>query len=163
MIPCLNVDKESLKEIMKREIVVIRSLLTSLHDEHEAILEGNENLFEAIMDERIGIVSSFEEYSEKLVAITLKLAQNVKLDIPECETLRHIDAIHLLDSCLDSEDFELTFLRDQIDALIIEVFHQNDVNAYLLNSNPLLNRKKPVYQELKVHAKAKITVAVLDR
>lgn len=162
MIPCLNLDKERLKEIMKREIVVIRTLLTSLHDEHEAILKGNENLFEAIMDERITIVSSFEEYSEKLISITLKLAENAKVDLPD-DTLRHLDAIHLLDSCLDPEDFELIFLRDQIDALILEVFHQNDLNAYLLKNNSSLNTKNANYQEFKVQAKAKITVAVMDR
>ncbi len=164
MTPFVHTKKEELREAMEREIGIIRTLLSSLHEEHNAILSKNELIIESVIDERVTIVGSFEHWSEKVVTLIHELAVNAKQIEPEEVQLRHSEAITLLQSCLDPDDFELHFLKDQVEALIREVYHQNDLNAQLILDK--VDISESAYykrQQINLKPKAKITVSVIER
>ena len=161
---CLNNTKNELQEVMTREVMIMRNLLTSLQDEHNAIIQANEKIFEDIMEERIQIVSSFEQWSEKLIFITIKLAEELGVVLSNNLNLRHSEAIEILETCLALDDFELVYLRTQIETLIEEIHYQNNINAQLIqNKTTFSYRIFQKKQEVHQIAKAKITLAVLDR
>lgn len=163
MIPCLHTNKEALQEAMTREIVVMRNLLTSLHDECNAIRMQNSAMFDDVMDERICLFSSFEQWSEKLIELTIKLAIDVEVPIRRPRNLRHSEAIEILQECLDPDDFELLSLREQIVALIDEIHHQNDMNASLIKDGVPSEWYQEAHLEVDVMPKLKSVVAVIDK
>ncbi len=163
MTPCLHTDKEALQEAMAREIVVMRNLLTSLNDECNAIRMQNSNMFDDVMDERICLFSSFEQWSEKLIEITVKLANDAEVFLRHPLSLRHSEAIEILQECLDPDDFELLSMREQIVALIDEIHHQNDVNASLIKDGVPSGWFEEARQETEVMPKLKSVVAVIDK
>lgn len=132
MIPCLNTDKEALQEVMEREVALMRCLLTSLLDECNAIRMQDSHMFDNVMEERIDLIGSFEQWSEKLISLTIKLAKGAEVPVRGPRHLRHSEAIEVLQECLDPDDFELLSLRDQLSAIIDEIYLQNDINASLI-------------------------------
>jgi flagellar biosynthesis/type III secretory pathway chaperone len=163
MIPCLHSDKEALQEAMGREVTLMRNLLTSLHDECNAIRMHNSTMFDDVMDERICLFSSFEQWSEKLIEITIKLARDAEVIIRRPRFLRHSEAIDILQECLNPDDFELLSLREQILALIDEIHHQNDINASLIRDGVPSECFYEMIPETQVMPKLKSVVAVIDK
>lgn len=158
--------KDELLEAMSREAINIRSLLTSLHDEHHAIVTGNEEMLDTVLEERLTIISSYEKWGEKVINLTIELAKESEVPIADPQKLRHCEAIILLQECLDPDDFEHLSVRQQIEALIEEVHYQNDLNARLLKENPrFLNFREayaiPLASPLE-KKKPKNAIAVMD-
>lgn len=163
MTPCLNTNKEALQEAMAREIVLMRNLLTSLHDECNAIRLQNSAMFDDVMDERICLFSGFEQWSEKLIELTIKLANDAEVPIRSPRNLRHSEALEILQECLDPDDFELLSFREQILVLIDEIHHQNDVNASLIKDGVSCEWYQKVHPEPEVMPKLKSVVAVIEK
>ncbi len=160
----ITLEKQELQEAMEREVSLLRNLLTSLHDEHVAILAENESMIEDVMEERLDLVSVFEQCSKTLITITRSLAEDVELSVSDDTILRHSEAIELLQKCLDPDDFELLSLRNQIQALMDEIYHQNDINGQLIkNQGSFLSANFPMPQKEIPKPAAKITLALLDR
>ncbi|MEC7838856.1 MAG: flagellar export chaperone FlgN [Chlamydiota bacterium] len=161
MVPYISSNKKRLEEVMFHEVTIMRNFLTSLQDEHLAITTDNQFMIDKVIDERTELASSFEDWSEELIEITKKLAGEKLVSIPDNVRLRHSEALEILRNCLDPEDFELLSLREQIEVIMREIYHLNDINAHLIQDKitfdgfhcPLPELEKP---------KPKSTVALLD-
>lgn len=162
-ISCTHIDKNALQEVMDREVVLMRNLLTSLRGEHNAIKMQDFSLLDQVMEERVTLFGSFEYWSEKLIALTIKLAKDVEVAIRSGPHLRHSEALDILQECFDLEDFELLSSRSQILALIDEIHHQNDINAILIKDGVPEQLTLRIQTESKRHALFKNVVAVIDR
>lgn len=131
-IPCVQSQKEALQEALTQEVALLRNLLTSLHDECNAIKSQDEWVFDQVMEERITLISRFEKWSSRVILITIDLATSAEVPLRDAEYHSHSEAIELLQGCLDSNDFELLYLREQVLAIVSEIHQQNAVNAGLL-------------------------------
>lgn len=125
----LEYAKDQLQEVMRRKVSVLRHLLISLHDEHHAIVARNQGMLDHVIEERLGIISAFEGWSQEFVTLVQHLAFEVEVPCSYSEALRYCEALEILHDCLDSEDVEILFLQRQVKSLVDQINHQNGINA----------------------------------
>lgn len=162
MLHCVLKEKEALQETMKREVSLLRMLLTSLSDECNAIKREDTDMFDNVMEERISLISSFEKMREELIALTIKLAKNAEVSLTRSGHLCHSEAVELLEECIDSDDFELHFLREQILALMQQIHTQNAINAARLRDGASEKWVATLQPQAPLRSKPKSIIAVID-
>jgi len=166
LLQSLEHTKDQLQEVMGREVPVLRHLLISLHDEHNAIIAHNQLMLDHVIEERLCIISSFEGWCAQFVTIVQQLAFEAEIPYVYTQELRHCEALEILQECLDPEDFELLFLYKQIKSLIDQIHHQNDLNAGMLKEGSFQMSRRDAHRLIlaspREKPKAKIAVGVMD-
>lgn len=152
--------KEQLQDVLKRQVGVLRHLLISLHDEHNAITARNQSMLDHVLEERLCIISAFEGWSEQFVILVQQLVFEAEIPCDYFLELRHCEALDILQECLDPEDCELLFLYKQVKSLIDQIHHQNEQNATTLRTGA--HHLQRVHEMLPVRPKPKSAIGVME-
>jgi len=155
--------RKELEEAMRHEVDIMRHLLSSLSDECKAIQNGDEKVIDQVLEERLELLSSFDLWSKRLIHITEFLALEEEVTIPHDRHLCHEEALEVLQECIESDEFELISLSEQLLAMLKEVHNLNANNARLLadNRSKFLHEieRQPVIVDKPL---PKTTLAVMD-
>jgi len=132
--------KKQLKEVMSREITLMRELLSNMNEEQQAILKNDPEALKAIMKNREPMIDALFECKKhrdkevKVLSDSAHIATSIDGDLPP-------DAIKTILQGNDVLSCEILTLRDQILALVEQMQKQNERNNYLLQNKVYLTKE----------------------
>lgn len=121
----------ALEKILREEIILMRHMLTSLHEENEAILSSDLHLVERVMEDRLGLIESFERVGQEALTLICHLEEIEEIEFSQELAIEHLQAI------LKDDDLELQSLLQQRSEILKEIYSRNYNNSVLLIQNPL--------------------------
>ncbi len=138
--------KKTLKEVMSREIRILRELLGSMYEEQQSHLTNNIEVLKTLLKDRERLLSAMAKEREdrlQLIAHLYKLLKGKELEKND----EH-ESLDILTEYASAESCEILMLRDQMLALLEQMTEQGNRNNYLLeskvsNTKELLRRVHP--------------------
>lgn len=116
----------ALEGVIREEIVLMRHMLTSLQDEHNAIESNDLGRIEAVMAERLILIESFERTLLEIISLASQLDGVIVPDKGQEEVIDHLRKM------LRDDDLELLSLLKQRDDILQEIYMRNERNSLLL-------------------------------
>ncbi len=134
-----NEIRGELKMAMKKEVGVMREILSNMHQEEAQRLFGDQRSLDQLLQERIPLIKRLGELRQMEFEATCKLENFIPLS-------KNVEQFLALD---DEHYSEIMLMRDQISALAERIDFQKQRNQALprevaLNPLPAYNRQKKV-------------------
>ncbi len=164
--------KVALKEVMGREIDVLRELLGSMYEEQQAHLQNNPSTIKSLLVQREKMLQTMAREREERLILVAKLYELLTgEDLDEQDEHESLD---ILREYASSESCEILILRDQMLALIEQMTEQGTRNNYLIegkiaHTRELLQRihpsqPNPTYSKEGIQRKGpKTKVSIINR
>lgn len=118
----VNQNKNNLKESMAKETVVMRSLLDSIHDERQALLNNETERLKKLMIERDSIVESILQIRHSRITLVDSLSKELGVK----------NELFAVTDDYDSLSCEILFFRNQLVSLYKKVASETESNNYLI-------------------------------
>ena len=120
--------------LMQRETVVMREILSSMIEEHDALLINDTAKLKSIIHAREKLVSLAGQLRNSRITKVKELLQLLGQEVPGNGHLNDSVSLDILFNSKKFESCEILCLRDQILALAERMAVQNDRNNYLIKS-----------------------------
>jgi hypothetical protein len=147
--------EEELQVVMRKEIEILRDILTNLKREQMALLAEDENKLDGIFDERLNYMEGYQEIAHQLVLCAEELAFQHGKRIP----MTHEQTLDLFEELISIEDIELRALRFQLLALTDAIERQSTIlKYYLKNGQSALQTSMPLRRATEKVKKVKLEV-----
>ncbi len=138
--------QKSLREVMSREIRVLRELLANMQSEQQCHLNNDPETLKQVLGQREPLVQHLAEDRDHRLKLISELATALKKEIPEDQEIDTELSLELLKDYADEESCEVLLLRDQMLALLEQLRNTNGQNNYLIENK--LSHTKELIQRL---------------
>jgi flagellar biosynthesis/type III secretory pathway chaperone len=138
----------ALKDVMNREIRILRELLGSIYEEQQAHLTNNINGLKELQTQREQLLQKMANERETRLVLVSRLYELLTDGAQGSSSLDEHECLDILTEHASSESCEILMLRDQMIALIDQMTEQGNRNNYLLegkisHTKELLQRIHP--------------------
>jgi flagellar biosynthesis/type III secretory pathway chaperone len=123
--------KYSLKEIMNREVRLLRELLASLYEEQQAHLSNSAEQIKQLLKTRENLTGQIANERENRLSTVKRLQDLLGISDPQNTEDEH-DTLSILMDNASSISCEILSLRDEMLALIDQMTQQGNRNNYLI-------------------------------
>lgn len=146
---------------------ILREILANIKYEQQALHEGNLDLLNKIIEERLDFLEIYEKFAEELMAYTDEIRNN---SFPSHEDFAGENTFEWLSKLIAEDNISLQLTLNQIKNLIDEIHKQNKITLSILKTRPvalsenLVNLPNPfslIKSEQQLKQK-KISLALLD-
>lgn len=140
--------RKNLKEVMSREIQLMRELLSNLNHEQEAHLNNAPEMLRAVLREREPITETLAEARQTRIDLIYELADLGSKDVEEDGEINEEKSLAVVMEYAGEESCEILLLRDQMLALLEQLRTISARNNYLVqhrldHTKNLLNSLQP--------------------
>lgn len=118
-----------LEKVVREEIVLMRHMLTSLNDEHEAIVANDLSRMDRVMEDRLQLIEAFERIAQEAVVMVCRLDGCCEEGFSQELAIEHLQTL------LTDDDLELQSLLTQRGEVLKEIYLRNQTNSVLLEQH----------------------------
>ena len=126
--------KGELRELMDREISILRELLSSMREEQQILVENRAEQLKHHMEKREPILKAMAEHREKRLELIKELYISLGHEIKEGEEIDDKESLSILTEYASAESCGILVLRDQMLALLDELTSQTNRNNFLIEN-----------------------------
>lgn len=140
--------RKRLKEVMGREIHIMRELLSNLHMEQESHLSNNPERLRTVLRQRECITGALGDSREERIQLIYELAAIAGKSVDEDGRIDQAKSLAVVMEYAGDESCEIMLLRDQMLALLEQLNTLSARNNYLIqhkldNTKNLLHALQP--------------------
>lgn len=148
--------KDELQAAMAHELVLLRDLLTSLHNEQNALLADDHTQLHTIMEERFELIKAFERWND-LISKGIDLLREEKGEKKEEDNFLY--QLASLKHILRDDDVDLLFLQHQLLDLMTEIERISSAILFCLEHKPSSHFAQHITNGLSLRNTLKMAVA----
>lgn len=129
----MDVEK-NLQESFSQQIQILRAILENIHSEQNALINGNLEVLNHIIEQRLELLEKFEKHIEMLMGFAIELATLRHKQLPPGNELNYRSLLVLLKELINVDDVELQYSLDQVNIITAEIEKQNGITMSYLQS-----------------------------
>lgn len=131
--------KQNLQESMKRQLAVLRDILTSFHHEHSALMQENYPALKGIVEDRLHLMEVFQNWNERFLQSFDELSEQTTAALSSHPDHALVSLLEELQMYLKPDDVELLLLSGQLKEILGEIQRETGSLLHFLEHPGSLN------------------------